>query len=63
MTKAELNKQIAGLELLNDQLIAEIAYVDKLMREIGFTDGLKTIKATAEEMHAHGEEYFEDGAN
>ncbi len=63
MTKAELTKQIESLELLNTELVAEIASVDKLMRDIGFTDGLATIKATAEEMHAHQDEYFEDDAN
>ena len=54
MTKAELMRKIAILESENDQLVAEVHYVDKLMRMIGFSDGLNTVKATAVEIVEHG---------
>jgi hypothetical protein len=50
MTKAQLLKKIAYLESVNDQLSTEVEYVDQLMRLIGFSDGLVTVKATAQEI-------------
>ena len=50
MTKLELQKKMAYLESINDQLMTEIHYIDDLMRQIGFTDGLQTVKATAQEI-------------
>ena len=47
MTKAQLLKKIAHLEFVNDQLDAEVLYVDHLMRLVGFAHGLETIKQTA----------------
>ena len=49
-TKEELLNKMSKLESLNDQLLAELSYVDQLMRSVGFTDGLATIKATAIEL-------------
>lgn len=43
----ELNQEIARLESVNDQLLTELKYVDQLMRQVGFTEGLATVKATA----------------
>jgi hypothetical protein len=43
-------KRISELESLNDQLLSEIRYLDDLMREIGFEDGLKTLKVAAHEI-------------
>lgn len=54
MTKAELMRKVARLEFQNDQLVAEVTYVDELMRLIGFAEGLKTVKATAVEIVEHG---------
>lgn len=54
MTKAQLLKKIALLESLNDQLSTEVTYVDYLMRMVGFSQGLETIKATAEELIKRG---------
>lgn len=51
MKKKELEKKLAVLESVNDQLATEVAYVDRLMRMIGFSDGIKTIKATAQEIY------------
>ncbi len=45
-----LLKRISELESLNDQLLSEIRYLDELMREIGFEDGLKTLKVAAHEI-------------
>lgn len=50
MTKAQLEKKIAYLESINDQLTTEIHYVDHLMRLVGFSDGLNTVKVTANEI-------------
>ncbi|MCE5317582.1 MAG: hypothetical protein LLG04_09535 [Parachlamydia sp.] len=50
MTKQELLKKIAELEFTNDQIQSELAYIDQLMRTVGFTDGLESLKATALEL-------------
>lgn len=50
MTKKELQHKIAVLESVNDQLSAEVAYVDQLMKMIGFSEGIQTVKATAQEI-------------
>lgn len=50
MTKAQLLKKIALLESVNDQLSTEVSYVDHLMRLLGFSEGLATVKATAQEI-------------
>lgn len=50
MTKSQLLKKIAYLESVNDQLSTEVTYVDHLMRLIGFSEGLITVKATAQEI-------------
>lgn len=54
MTKGQLLKKIAYLESLNDQLEAEVGYIDQLMRLVGFSNGLKTVKATAKEIIQKG---------
>lgn len=50
MIKLKLEKKIALLESINDQLSTEINYLDQLMRCVGFSHGLTTIKATAQEI-------------
>ena len=50
MTKSQLLKKIAYLESVNDQLSTEVTYVDHLMRLLGFSEGLMTVKATAKEI-------------
>lgn len=50
MNKEEMLKKISELESVNDQLTAEIRYLDKLLKEVGFEEGLKTLKFAAEEM-------------
>lgn len=44
-------QKIAYLEFVNDQLVSEIEYVDQLLRTVGFTEGLATIKAAAQEVN------------
>lgn len=46
----ELEIKIEHLEVANEQLIYEIAYLDHLMRKIGFTHGLETVKSSAQEI-------------
>lgn len=60
MTKAQILKKIAQLESLNDLLLTEVSYVDNLMRMIGFSEGIKTVKATAVEILKHNNQFEED---
>jgi hypothetical protein len=50
LEKETLLKRISELEFMNDQLLSEIRYLDGLMREIGFEEGLKTLKVAANEI-------------
>lgn len=56
MTKEEMLKKISELESINDQLQAEIKYLDQLLREVGFENGLKTLKFAAQELLEQGNE-------
>ena len=51
-----LKKKVAHLEFVNDQLGAEIRYVDQLLRLAGFPDGLESIKLAAQEMLSEEED-------
>ena len=64
MEKEQLLKKLAELESVNDQLQTELEYIDSLMRSVGFTHGLATVKATAQELYErqlNGEEEEETG--
>lgn len=50
MKEKELLKKIAKLETINDQLSAELNYLEKITRALGFAHGLKTLKEAALEM-------------
>jgi hypothetical protein len=50
MKNPDLTKKLAKLETINDQLAAEISYLDQLARSLGFAEGLKTLKSAALEM-------------
>ena len=53
----KLKQKISELEFANDQLASELIYLDlALMRAIGFTDGLATVKATARELYEQVQE-------
>lgn len=43
-------QKIAKLETVNDQLSAEIQYLEQLTRALGFAEGLKTLKSAALDM-------------
>ena len=43
-------KKIARLEFINDQALAELAYLDTLLKRIGFSDGLHSVKNAAQEI-------------
>jgi hypothetical protein len=47
MKEQTLLKKIAKLETVNDQLSAELHYLEKLTRSLGFAEGLKTLKSAA----------------
>ena len=46
----ELKRRISELESINDQLSAELRYLDGLLKEVGFEDGLITLKYAAIEL-------------
>lgn len=50
MNKENMLKRIAELETVNDQLQTELRYLDKLLREAGFENGLATLKFAAQEL-------------
>ena len=56
MTESQMRQRIAHLESMNDQLVTEITYVDELMRNLGFNDGIATVKATAQEILSGADE-------
>ena len=53
MREKELEKKLAQLESANDHLVTEFEYIDRLLRMIGFSQGLATVKAVAEDLVAH----------
>ncbi len=50
MRKADILKEIAKLETANDFISTELCAIDKMMRKIGFSNGLHTVKLTAQEI-------------
>ncbi|MGR3973019.1 MAG: hypothetical protein QRY72_00325 [Candidatus Rhabdochlamydia sp.] len=50
MEKEFLLRRLSELETINDQLVAELNYLDHLLRQVGFEDGLMTLKFAAEEL-------------
>ena len=57
MNNEELLEKLAKLEFQNDQLTAELEYIDSLLRTVGFADGLASVKAAAQELAE--QEHFE----
>ena len=51
MTKKDLVRKVAHLESLNDHLLTELGYIDRLMRLVGFAGGIETVKLTAQELY------------
>ncbi len=56
METKELLKRVSELESLNDQLQAEIRYLDHLLRLVGFQEGLIDLKRAASELIDHPDE-------
>lgn len=52
----DLQRRISELESLNDQLLTELRYLDHLLVQIGFEEGIISLKNAAEEMISHDEE-------
>ena len=50
MGNQKLIQRIAQLESVNDQLVAELEFLDNISRKLGFQEGLKTLKSAAEEL-------------
>ncbi len=48
--KEALRNRLARLESINDHLVTELQELDTLMRLIGFSGGIETVKATAVEI-------------
>ena len=46
----ELTRRISELESINDQLTAELDFLDHLLKEVGFEEGLITLKFAALEL-------------
>ena len=57
MNPTQLHQKVAHLESINDYLTTEIKYLDRLMKKIGFTEGIESVKKAAEEMFKN-EEFF-----
>ncbi|MBS0623009.1 MAG: hypothetical protein JSS62_00120 [Verrucomicrobia bacterium] len=50
MNNKTQEQTIAYLEFANDQLLSEIHHVDRLLKLIGLSDGLETLKSAALEL-------------
>lgn len=48
--KCQLEKRVAYLEFVEDQLRTELTYLDTLLKSVGFPQGLISVKAVAKEM-------------
>lgn len=46
----DLAKRIAYLEFVQDQLSAELSYVDRLLKGVGFPRGLVSVKEVAKDI-------------
>lgn len=55
------NKKIAYLESLVDHLKTELAYINDLMVQVGFPEGIATLKMTAQELLKE-QEFLEEKA-
>lgn len=59
-TKKALEKKLAKLESIHDQLVTELDYVNHLMKLVGFAEGIASLKSTAKELYENGEGGFEE---
>jgi len=56
MREQDLKKRKESLEIQNLKLQQELAELDHLMRLAGFSNGLETVKATAQELARYRKE-------
>ena len=56
MNKIQLEKKVAKLEFVHDQLESELLYVDNLLKSVGFPQGLASAKEVALELIENGED-------
>jgi hypothetical protein len=50
MNKTQLQKKIARLEFVHDQLETELVYLDTLLKSVGFPRGIDSAKEVALEL-------------
>lgn len=50
MNKKQLEQKIARLEFVHDQLETELVYLDRLLRLVGFPQGVESAKEVALEL-------------
>jgi len=53
MHMKKLFDKIARLEFVNDQIATELHNIDALLRSIGFSEGLESVKSAAVEIYEH----------
>lgn len=54
MSIQELERKIAKLESIHDQMSTELAYIDQLLKATGFPNGIESAKEVAQEMLQEG---------
>ena len=50
MCDKQSQRTIAHLESKIDQLEAELVYLDQILMQVGFSEGIKTLKSSVEEL-------------
>lgn len=50
MNEEPVEKKIAYLEFVHDQLLAELEDLEHLLKKSGFPDGIRSLKDVAQEM-------------
>lgn len=50
MTKKNLEKRVSELESINDQISSELTFLNSLLKKIGFSQGIETLKEAAHEL-------------
>jgi hypothetical protein len=49
-TKQELIQKLAQLESFNDQILSELEFLNQLLKQVGFVDGIEGLKAAAQDL-------------
>ncbi len=62
MKKQDLIDKVARLESINDQLVSELQNLEALLKKIGFAEGIRTLKAAAQELLEEQSD-FEEGSD